>query len=237
MTNNHSQFRAKIIQNIDIAKDTKQFRFRIEEGGPDSFSPGQFFLMQIDQKTHRSYSIASSPRQMPEFDLQIKYMKDGAASEFLWNNVDVGSEILFRGPMGRFGIQHPEKKQLLVATGTGLAPMRSIWQFLVQENGPKIHLIFGVRHIANVFSREEMEELKQKFPKKFDYTICLSRPEGEVDFEFYEGRVTDYVKKFTAEDVIDTEVSLCGSKDMVDQMKEFLSEQGVEKEMINVESW
>lgn len=230
----HEPFRAEIIQIEDIALETKRFRFRITEKVPEGFSAGQFFLLALEGNVNRAYSIASSPAQMPEFELLIKHVENGVATSFLWES-QTGDMLTFRGPLGRFGLKNPEAKQLLVATGTGLAPMRSFWQSLLsQENPPKIHLLFGVRNEDFVFCEEELKILKKEH-SSFSYTLCLSRPSTEGDF--FIGRVTDCARTLDDEHFKGAQVSLCGSKPMVDEMKEILTEKEVPAENIGVESW
>jgi ferredoxin-NADP reductase len=236
--NLHTPFAARLIAVSDVADKTRLFRFRIEGAQPDSFSPGQFFLLQVDEKTNRAYSIASAPTQLPEFELLVKYVDNGAASTFLWH-LKEGSEVLFRGPMGRFGIRHPHKKQLLIATGTGLAPMRSFYQSLIVDPRlPALRLIFGVRHEENLFCLDELRALKAQYPERFSYTLCLSQPHQAVTQDVFSGRVTGCLASaISAADLADTEVSLCGSREMVDEAKGLLEAKGVPKELINVESW
>lgn len=241
MANMHEPFLAKIINIKDIAKDTKKFSFEIFENIPDCFSAGQFFLLALPNNINRAYSIASSPSQLPHFDLLIKRVENGAATDkFLWKSA-VGDELSFRGPMGRFGLLSPEKKQIFVATGTGLAPMRSFWQSLLEKkNAPEIHVIFGVRHESNIFCMEELVELEKQYPH-FSYSICLSRPERDSQqteiTSFFTGRVTDFVKTMPPSDFENACVSLCGSKPMVEEMKHILAQKGVATENIGVESW
>ena len=136
--------------------------------------------------------------------------------------------------MGRFGISPESKRHLLVATGTGLAPMRSLWQsLLMKKNSPKIHLLFGVRSEEFLFCTEEITELEKNFPN-FSATICLSRPQKSGDF--FQGRVTDCMRKKPSEFFENTEFSLCGSKEMVAEMKEILAEKNGNGK-INIESW
>lgn len=232
MTNIHEPFRAKVIKIEDIAEDTKRFRFRINSDSEVSFTPGQFFLLQADEKTNRAYSIASGPSQIPEFELLIKRVPNGKATTFLWG-LHGSEEVSFRGPMGRFGIRNPNRKQIFIATGTGLAPLRSFWQSLLElPEPPEMELIFGVRHEENLFC---MEEFSRCTPQ-LNTSVCLSRPKEEQG-NFFHGRVTDLVRHMESHRFEKAEVYLCGSKPMVDEMKEILAEKGVGPDRIGIESW
>ena len=232
----HHLFSAEIVDIADIAQDTKKFSFRIVENAPKPFFPGQFFLLSLENNINRAYSIASSPSALPFFDLLIKRVPNGAATDgFLWK-ASVGDHLSFRGPMGRFTLRHPEKKHIFIATGTGLAPMRSFWQFLLEQGSPPpVHLVFGVRDEDHLFCEQELAELSQKY-SSFSYTICLSRPHHPHN-TYVSGRVTDYCASLPPSAFADADVFLCGSRGMVEDMKAILTEKGVQKEHIGIESW
>ncbi len=234
--NAHAPFTAEIVSFETVAENTGKFRFRIEDSQVNDFVPGQFFLLEVEEKVHRAYSIATSPSQLPEFELLIKYLPNGAASEYLWK-LAPGAKVLFRGPMGKFSIKHPDKKQLLVATGTGLAPIRSIYQSLIEtKSAPSLHLIFGVRHAANLFCVEEFANLQKTAPEHFRYQMCLSQPEDDSP-DCFVGRVTNFIESLSDDEFVDTEVSICGSRQMVVDIREILEKKGVDNSFVNVESW
>ena len=81
----HAPFTAICCGNEEVAQDTRKLSFEIIGDGPKEFASGQFFLFEADPKTHRAYSIASSPADLPRFDLLVKLVEGGAASEQLRN--------------------------------------------------------------------------------------------------------------------------------------------------------
>jgi NAD(P)H-flavin reductase len=238
MNSPHVPFTAQLTAADDIAKDTKLFRFTSNNERELAFAPGQFFLLSVADKVFRSYSIASSPGELPAFDLIIKYLPNGQGSEYLWN-LNVGDTCEFRGPMGRFAIQDAAKPQLFVATGTGLAPFRAMWQHLLKNPAtPKVEVIFGVRESKNLFCIDEFIDLKNQYGERFDYSLCLSQPEQDAfDFKFFNGRVTDYLRDNDSVISSEKEISLCGSKPMVDEVKQILLERKFPTDGVNVESW
>lgn len=235
--NKHTPFSAELMFVRDIAQDTRIFRFRADRVNQLVFLAGQFFLLQVSEKINRAYSIASTPSLLPEFELIIKFVPGGAASGFLWK-LKPGDKVTFRGPMGKFGIRFPEKKQIFIATGTGLAPIRAMWQTVAEKNHPAhMRLIFGVRHESNLFCLEELSQLADNIPDIFQYQICLSRPLEKESRGYFCGRVTDFTKSLSENELQGAEISLCGSKEMVAEIRNILTEKGVTKDMINVESW
>lgn len=237
--NNHNEFIAKIVFIDDIAKDTKKIRFRIMDDDFGKFQEGQFFLMEVEKNVFRPYSVASTSTVLPIFDLIIKYVKGGKASEFLWHTADIGTEISFKGPMGRFSMDSENNRdKIFIATGTGLAPMRSFWQFIKENNFfVGVKLFFGVRNIENIFCQEELVNIKNKFPEKFDYQICISQPEKDVDFDFFTGRVTDCLSVIPNKEFANNDIFICGNHNMSNEVKQILSDKGIDKSCIKTESW
>ncbi len=77
-------------------------------------------------------------------------------------------------------LQEPITDSILIATGTGIAPMRAYTQWLFPENGPDrsqgkdIWLVYGTRHETDIYYHEEFEALARRKPN-FHYLLTLSR--------------------------------------------------------------
>ena len=82
-------------------------------------------------KRWRSYSIASWPDGTNVYELLIVLLEGGAGTTYLFNEVKVGSELVFRGPQGVFVLpENIEKDIFFICTGTGIAPFRSMLNFI-----------------------------------------------------------------------------------------------------------
>ena len=100
---------------------------------------------------------------------------DGRFSPFLFS-LQPGGEIDFKGPYGAFILRRPVSDSLFVATGTGIAPFRSILQAKLREHADRrFTLIFGVRHEYGLLYHEEFLALARACPN-FDYQPTLTRP-------------------------------------------------------------
>lgn len=193
------------------------------------------------QPTHvfRSYSISSKPTS-GYFELCVKVVENGLASNFL-ANLSEGNEIEFLGPIGNFGFQNqaqnqPEKLALFIATGTGVAPLKSmIEDELEKGNQQKMHLLFGVRYIKDIFYKELFEKLAKEHAN-FTFDLTLSRPEDEswAKSGGKISRVTDLLKTLEL-DPKTTTAYICGLKDMVLQVTEMLQQKGILPEAIHFE--
>ena len=139
----------KVFQLTDTVRT---FRFRFPEWKWVPFKAGQFCMIQVPQEgkvVKKPYSICSAPSEKGYIDLCIKRVEGGFATNWFWT-LKEGDEITITIPYGGFLIKEPvDYDPVFVATGTGLAPLRSMIKTLLMEGcRRKILLIFGVNTIA-----------------------------------------------------------------------------------------
>ena len=150
---------------ISIEKETNlTWRFIIESNDEFDFKAGQFVTIKIND-LKRSYSIASFKLSNKIFELLIVKLDGGQMTNILFNDIKVGDKIEIRGPSGRFNLpENIESDIVLICTGTGLAPFRSILQSVVLNNISyhKIYLIFGTRTYKDLLCFDEMKEYENK---------------------------------------------------------------------------
>jgi ferredoxin-NADP reductase len=129
----------------------------------------------------RAYSIASAPKDN-RFELCVNRVEEGFFSNHLADLPDlpIGGTIQIHGPHGHFILHEPITDSILVATGTGIAPMRGYLQWLFPEggadrsNGKQIWLVYGTRHETDIYYQAEFEALAARRPN-FHYLPTLSR--------------------------------------------------------------
>jgi len=235
------KFTAKILKISEVAEATRFFELEIlnfndKTFGENFFSPGQFFLAHISPEITRAYSVCSISEDLPRFDLVIKILPNGKASNF-FDNVKVGAEIKFSGSFGKFYPENFLQKKFFFATGTGISPIFSILKkIFLFPNLPQVKLFFGVRHLKNLFFQQKIQNWQEEF-KNLSTQFCLSKPEKKTDFPIFQGRVTDAARLISAEEFDDAEIFLCGSNPMVNEMREILATKKVNKSQIKIESW
>ena len=161
------------------------FEFVIDELESFPFVSGQFVSgvapdARGKQQT-RAYSMASAANQN-KFELCVNRVEEGFFSNHLADLPDlpIGGTIQIHGPHGHFILQQPITDSILMATGTGVAPMRSYLQWLFPADGPdrsdgkQIWLVYGTRHESDIYYRAEFEALAARKPN-FHYLPTLSR--------------------------------------------------------------
>lgn len=226
-----------LIKKTKLNNSTYLFCFNLPEGQKLDFTPGQYVMMVVGEKT-RLYSIASSNKITSSFELLIELLDGGLGSEYL-RGLNHGSQVLFRGPAGLYKIHDFSKPLVFIATGTGYAPMRSILLSYLNEFQQPVRLFWGMKYKQDLYLLNELDELKQK-AHDFSYTICLSREEV-VDTEqkppCHKGHVTDYLNNLTDDMKKDAHFYICGGRRMVEDVNTRLLSIGVEKERIIFEKY
>lgn len=174
---------------ISEAAQCYHFGFVLDELESFSYLPGQFVSGVAPDENGklqtRAYSIASAANRN-KFELCVNRVEEGFFSNHLADLPDlpIGGTIQIHGPHGHFTLHEPITDSILVATGTGIAPMRSYLQWLFPEEGPdaatdrsngkQIWLVYGTRHESDIYYRAEFEALARRKPN-FHYLPTLSR--------------------------------------------------------------
>lgn len=181
---------SKIIKIADESPTTKRFWVEVEDVEKLDFKAGQFVTMDLPlgekrKQRWRSYSIANAPDGTNVLEFCIVLLEGGAGSTYFFEEVKIGTPIRFKAPAGMFVLPEKiEKDMVMICTGTGIAPFRSmIWDLYNKgETHHKIHLIFGTRHHDGILYKNEMQELMNKMPG-FKFEAALSR-EKEINEEY-----------------------------------------------------
>ncbi|MCD6012076.1 MAG: oxidoreductase [Flavipsychrobacter sp.] len=232
------QWQTGIVKRIEQeTHNTRRFWVELPETNPFTFKPGQFVTLDLPiheqrNKRWRSYSIASIPDGGNLIELLIVYLPTGLASEYIFNEIKVGSTFTLRGPQGVFVLPEvPERDLYMICTGTGIAPFRSMLEYISKHNLPhkNIHLIFGTRTQADILYRDEMTALQVTLPG-FKYHVTLSREEWDGN----KGYVHDVYERLCA-DKPNALFMLCGWRAMIDEAKRRLVALGYDKRAILAE--
>jgi len=227
---------AKLIKTEDVNDTVRRFWLEIPGEEVVDFIPGQFITLDLpvhEKRTRRwkSYSIASHPNGTNVLELCIVFQEGGLGTTYLFNEAKIGTELRFKGPLGVFTIPKDLNQEIvMVGTGTGVAPFRSIMNHIDAKNMPfhKMHVIFGTRKEDGILYREEFEALAEKYPN-FSFDVALSR---EENWTGYKGYVHQIYKEHYGEVVPNRKFYLCGWRNMIDEARATLKEMGYDKSQV-----
>ena len=218
--------------------NTRRFWIQIPEVEKFNFLPGQFVTLDLPihekpNKRWRSYSIASWPNGTNIIELCIVLLDDGAGTKYLFNEIKEGSNVTLRGPAGVFALKEQNLQQdlFLICTGTGIAPFRSMAQYLTLQKTPhkNIHLVFGCRTQKDLLYHDELNQLQQTNPNFF-YHPTLSREEWQGKKGYVHALYEELCQAKQPANFF-----LCGWKAMIDEAKQRILAMGYDKKMIHQE--
>jgi|SRR5450631_401796 len=244
----------KVIRIENATAATRRFWIELSSGEPFQFEPGQFVTLDLPihekpSRRWRSYSIASWPDESPVFELVIVLLEGGAGTKYLFEEIQVGSELTLRGPQGSFTLpERMEKDLFFICTGTGIAPFRSMVHHILRHNlpHPNIYLIFGCRRLGDALYQKEMEKLELNLTG-FQYLPVFSRevPENRdhlIRTGYVHAVFEEICKNKMKDESLGAEVIvhpasfyLCGWKVMIDEAKKRIVDLGYDRKSIHLE--
>lgn len=205
-----------------LSESTVKFSVKIEERDKLNYLPGQYMNVAVPTwDDHRSYSFSSGPSD-DIVTFLVKLTRGGLMSEYLTDQAKVGDRLNLTGPMGSFFLREPLDPILLLAGGTGLAPVMSILEKLSEDEllDVPVRLIYGATFDHDLVELAKLDTFRDRLPD-FDYFTVVSDPESNHERKGY---VTDHM---TDEHLHDGEadVYLCGPPPMVEAVRQYLQKQ------------
>ena len=207
--------------------DVKTFRVNAPEGGKlFEHLPGQCAMLCVPGVGEAMFSITSSPTNKEYQEFSIK--KCGVLTDYL-HELKVGDEIMVRGPYGNnFPVETALKGKdlLFVAGGIGLAPLRSVINYVLdnRDNYGKVDILYGARSADDLVQLKEIEEVWMN-AKDVNVHLTIDRP--QEGWDGHVGFVHAYLKEL--ELTTDKTVLVCGPPIMIKFVLAALEEIGYSK--------
>jgi ring-1,2-phenylacetyl-CoA epoxidase subunit PaaE len=246
MSASHSVFHPLTVASIEpVTDDSVAITFEVPEDLREdyAFSHGQHLTVRTElagDDVRRNYSICS-PAGSGVLRVAVKRLPGGAFSEHALDVLRPGDVLDVMTPSGRFFTeldQAHRKHYVCVAAGSGITPVLSIVaSVLAAEPRSSVTLLYGNRTHSSVMFLEELEDLKDTYPERFQLLHVLSREPQEV--ELFSGRLdADRMGRILdgllPPDTVD-EWFLCGPFEMVSDLRKLLVKEGVPKKQIHAE--
>lgn len=233
-------YNAKVYNLIDETKTVRRFYLEFTDLESFEFKAGQYVKVDMpidDKKTYRQYSIASEPVGDNKIELLIVKTEFGKGTNYLFNKVEIGSELKISKALGHFVLPKVIDKEItLICTGVGLAPFRSMYLDIFNKNKENlgVNLIFGTRYKEDLCYPDEIYALCEKHPN-FKFYPVLSR-ETDTNWTGYTGYVHKVYKELYA-DLHPAYFYLCGWEEMIKESRNNLITMGYPKREIMFEKY
>ena len=240
-------FELTLNKRIPLTDQVSHFEFDLDplKAKIFTFVPGQFIRLYIpnpeNKNLSRSYSLANNSWDPKgKLTLAASYIKDGVASEYLFN-LKQGEKVRTTGPFGRL-ILKPEddpNQYILMATNTGVTPYRAMLPALERKinANPKLKVLVlqGIRGQSDKIYVQDFLDFQAKYPMQFEFKLCLSKDQPAAPHE-YAGYVQSNLNE-SSFDVQNDIVYLCGNPNMVDDSFEKFKSLGFEVANIRREKY
>lgn len=169
------------VVHIDRRGDVAILTVNVPKAPPFKFYAGQYMDILLPDGATRSYSIANAPEQHDaQLEFHIRYHENGLFSPQLFDErLTVGSMMRLRGPLGSFILNEESNKPLiLMATGTGLAPIKSILLHLKHiRSSQAIHIYHGGRKKLDLYDEAALAVIINNMTN-VRYTPVLSQADA-----------------------------------------------------------
>lgn len=221
-------FRARVHSIRDLTHDVREIDFRLIEPKEIVFKAGQFISFELlaprtGRHVVRPYSIASSPAEPDHVTIVFNRIPEGVGSTYLFG-LAPGAEVTFQGPAGSFYLHDRSRDCLFVATGTGIAPIRSmLLDLFASPDHGTIRLYWGLRSPRDLYYQEDLQAWAAA-DRRFSFTTTLSN--AGAGWKGAVGRVTVLVEKQITS-VTNLAVYLCGNHQMIDDVTRLIRAKGL----------
>jgi naphthalene 1,2-dioxygenase ferredoxin reductase component len=224
--------RCRVLELEELTHDIRGVRLAIEAGGPFTFSAGQYAQVEFAPGLSRHYSMASTPDE-PELVFHIRHMPGGRTSAYAAMQLKVGDRVKVSGPLGIAYLRDAHRGPvLLVAGGSGLAPIRSILCTLLERgHDAPVGLYFGVRSERDVYHEALLKDLARMHPN-FSYRVVLSEQKGASGRRY--GLVHEALELADREDLM---IYMAGPPVMVEAAAAALAARGIAPRQIHADAF
>ena len=195
------------VVNLHLEIEADKLRYR----------PGQYMNVLLEDGTHRSFSMASAPSGN-RVDFHVRRIAGGRFTHDTLNGLREGDRLDVEIPLGTFRLHAEDDRPLvMVATGTGLAPIKSMLESLMDDDDcPPVSLYWGMRTQADLYLANEIRTWGERL-YEFDFVPVLSR--ADADWQGRRGHVQDAVAQDFG-DLSEHALYLCGSPSMIGDAKQ-----------------
>ncbi|MFN3338392.1 MAG: benzoate 1,2-dioxygenase electron transfer component BenC, partial [Dietzia sp.] len=208
-----------------LAEGAFALTVELDDRGALAFLPGQYVNVSVPGTDQvRSYSFSTGP-DAAHLSFLIKYAPGGAMSEYLAQRCAPGDRVELTGPMGSFFLRESPRPLLLLAGGTGLAPVLSILESLaVAGSGDRpVHLVYGTSRDTDVVYTELLDDYTTRLPG-MTWDLVVSDPATAFPNTGY---VTGLIRPEHLHGGA-ADIYLCGPPPMVESVRTYLDTEGLE---------
>jgi CDP-4-dehydro-6-deoxyglucose reductase len=164
----------RIAERTLLAPDVMQVFLRLPAVESLRFKPGQYLDVLLEGGRRRSFSIASPPHDSDRIELHVRRVPGGGFTAALFESLGAGALLRIEGPIGQFMYRDQPAPALLIAGGTGFAPLKSMLRHALEKGSTReIHFYWGARQPVDLYEEALVLEWTRRYPQ-LRFTAVLS---------------------------------------------------------------
>ncbi|MFO1394018.1 MAG: 2Fe-2S iron-sulfur cluster binding domain-containing protein [Steroidobacteraceae bacterium] len=224
----------RILHLLPLTHDILQVTVELERAL--AYTPGQYAELAARggraAGVTRRYSFAGAPEAngtARRVEFFIRRVPGGVFTEWLFGEAQPGDVLDVTAPHGDFVLRDSAAPMLLVAGGSGLAPVLSMLRgALATLPRPRdVTLVFGARTQADLYMQDAIEALRREWPMRFEYVPVLANEPAGSDWPGRRGLIADHLPDVLGASIAAQQAYLCGPPGMVDSCSTTLVAAGV----------
>lgn len=219
---------ARIVKLEKVAEDVIVMSLQLPASDRMQYRAGQYIEFMLRDGQRRSYSVATAPFDDALMTLHIRHMPGGLFTDTVFTSAKERDILRFEGPMGTFFLREDsDKPMILLASGTGFAPLKAIIEQAVHNKSErKMTLYWGGRRPQDLYMDALCRQWAAKLPN-FRYVPVIS---NATDADHWQGR-SGFVHRAVVEDHPDLsayQVYACGAPIVVESaQRDFIAQCGL----------
>lgn len=217
-----------------LAPDVMQVFLRLPAVEPLQFQPGQYLDVLLEGGRRRSFSIASPPHDSQPVELHVRRVPGGGFTGSLFETMRTGALLRIEGPIGQFVYLERSEPALMIAGGTGFAPLKSMLRHALERGSTReFHLYWGARTPPDVYEMALVREWVARYPQ-LRFTPVLSEMEASSEWR------TGWVHEAVLADhpnLAPFDVYAAGPPAMVEAIRATFPSRGVSEDRLHFDSF
>ena len=227
---------ARVIKMERVAHDVMILSLKLPQTETFKFLAGQYIDILLRDGQRRSFSLANPPQHTESLQLHVRHVPGGSFTTHVFEAMKEKDLLRLRGPLGMFFLRESARPAILIAGGTGFAPMKSIVEDAIARGGQRpLHLYWGARARADLYLHD-LAAAWAEAHASLRYTPVLSEPHATDAWAgrtgwVHEAVLTDYPT------LDDYEVYASGPPPMIDAIRRTFFARGLSDDRLYYDSF
>ena len=221
-----------------LAPDVMQVFLRLPAVEPLQFRPGQYLDVLLDGGRRRSFSIASPPHDSDLIELHARRIPGGDFTGALFGKLGTGSLLRIEGPIGQFIYRDSQAPALMIAGGTGFAPLKSMLRHALERDSTRqFHLYWGARQGVDLYEEALVLDWVRQYPNlSFCAVLSAAAPDDAIGGHRRVGWVHEAVLA-DFPDLTRFDVYTAGPPALIEAIRATFPTRGVSEERLHFDSF